>query len=214
LTPLYGENDSGNKVITSYTPVTVAVVKKQKMTIELESIGSLRSMKSPLLLYPFLKPGYVEKVYVSAGNKVKKGEPLIQLKSGFLHAYLATKKSHLEAIRAKRVLAESEARMYGALYKKHGVSELSYQTKKENFRYLSLRVKAAEIGLAYAQEQMNEATVRSPINGFVVEVFVKEGSSVKPSGRLIKLSNSEKLYATLAFQLAPQIKSSVDILLS
>ncbi len=109
-------------------------------------------------------PGVLEEVKVERGDWVKKGQVLARLKSGVNKAMVGVAQARVEF--AKRKLVRNEQ-----LYKK---KLISIHAKDE----LETEIQLAELELEEAKERLDLRTIRSTINGVVVERLGAPGEYV------------------------------------
>jgi len=157
-------------------PVAPPVVEPARAPFErfvagsgiIEASSENISIASPLA-------GVIEKVYVKAGDAVSAGQPLFSLETRPTLAELEVRKSQVEKARA--VLADTQTQL--EIYK--SVRDARAIMKGELLKRESL-VEVAKAGLAEAQSQLeatettlNRLTVRSPIDGEVLQSRVRVG---------------------------------------
>lgn len=132
--------------------------------------------------------GLIEKVAVERGEAVKKGQVLVVLESGPERAALAVAKQRAEASGAVK---SAEAKLDLARKKEKRAEDLSRQNfisinaveEARTERMLAeseLKVarenqKMAELEMARASEVLGMRTLRSPVNGVVVDRYLKAG---------------------------------------
>jgi RND family efflux transporter MFP subunit len=132
--------------------------------------------------------GLIEKVAVERGEAVKKGQVLVVLESGPERAALAVARQRAEASGAVK---SAEAKLDLALRKEKRAEDLARQNfisinaveEARTERMLAeseLKVarenqKMAELEMARASEVLGMRTLRSPVNGVVVDRYLKAG---------------------------------------
>ncbi len=133
----------------------------------------------------------LKEMYVSAGDSINKGQPLVRLEDAVeyakveLHKRQAESWSEIENRRVQLKYAKRNLQRMEDLFKKNSVSQFE-KDKAET------EVSLAEIELIRAKEKRNLAnlsleqakaelalrTIKSPINGIVVDTYAKVGESV------------------------------------
>lgn len=132
--------------------------------------------------------GLIESLGAQRGEVVKKGQVLVQLESGPERAALAIAKSKAESTGPLRA---AEAKLDLAIKKETRAQELARQNfispnaleearTERSLAESELRVarenqKLAELDVSRTSELLNMRTIRSPINGVVVDRFQKQG---------------------------------------
>lgn len=132
--------------------------------------------------------GLIESLGAERGQVVKKGQILVQLESGPERAALAIARSKAES---SGPLRAAEAKLDLAVRKENRAQELARQNfispnaleearTERSLAESELKVarenqKLAELDVSRSSELLNMRTIRSPINGVVVDRFAKPG---------------------------------------
>ncbi|UKM65724.1 efflux RND transporter periplasmic adaptor subunit [Flavobacteriaceae bacterium GSB9] len=127
--------------------------------------------------------GYIQKVLVDEGEKVRKGQPLFKLETQSLS-------QDAEAAKARVNVAQVEVNKLKPLVEKNIISEVQLETAKANLAQAKSTYKSVVANIGYA-------TVTSPVDGFVGAIPYREGSlvsatSVKP---LTTVASIERVFA-------------------
>ena len=123
--------------------------------------------------------GVVSKVYVSEGDQVKAGTVLAQIDNGIILKNIDELKSQLD-------LASTIYERQKNLWDQKIGTEVQYMHAKTNKESLEKR-------LAALQEQNDMTRIKSPINGAVDEVFLKQGQNVAPGLPAVRVVNFSDL---------------------
>ena len=158
-------------------PVLVAVQTIQPEIFEhfMAAQGVVESDRNILLSSK--TEGVVETIFVSKGDKVRKGQRLASLDNSLIRANIAEVETSLQ-------LADSIFRRRQNLWDQKIGSEVDYLTAKNNKESLEKK-------LATLRQQLQNTFVVSPISGEIDEVFIKEGELAKKNSgifRVIRLS--------------------------
>jgi RND family efflux transporter MFP subunit len=132
--------------------------------------------------------GLIESLGAERGQVVRKGQILVQLESGPERAALAIAKSKAESTGPLRA---AEAKLDLAVKKETRAQELARQNfispnaleearTERSLAESELKVarenqKLAELDVSRTSELLNMRTIRSPLNGVVVDRFIKQG---------------------------------------
>jgi RND family efflux transporter MFP subunit len=130
----------------------------------------------------------IESVRVQRGDVVKKGQVLVTLESGPERAVLelarsrANMEGELKAAEARLNLAEKKLARAQELYAQNFISvnardeaEAEYSFATQQLRQARENQRLAELEVKRAEEVLGLRTVRSPLNGVVVDVHQKPG---------------------------------------
>lgn len=130
----------------------------------------------------------IEAVNVKRGDRVRKGQVLVKLESGPERAALELAKSRasmqgeIKAAEARLSIAEKKAQRAEELYKQsftsanaldEALAELQLATQE--LRRARDNQRLAQLEAARAAEVLSLRTIRSPLDGVVVEVLLKPG---------------------------------------
>lgn len=127
--------------------------------------------------------GYITDVLVDEGQKVKRGQPLFRLETESLSQDAAAAKANVNA-------AQVEVDKLIPLVEKNIISQVQLE---------SARAKLAQAKSSYNSVVANigYATIKSPVDGSVGAINLREGSLVSPSSQtpLTTVVDIEKIYA-------------------
>ena len=150
----------------------------------------------------------VVEVNLKAGQVVKAGDVLVRLDDTDLRAKRRQAEAVLNAAEAGRMQAEADANRSANLLKSKSVSRQEYERA-------ATALKSADAELSRAQESINEiqatlewATIRSPIEGIVIDKKVAAGDMVTPGQMLATLFDPMRmqLVASVRESLAHRLK--------
>ena len=163
--PSYDVSVLSNKTITGY--------KTYPTTVEGIVNSDVRAKVS----------GYIQKVLVDEGQKVRKGQPLFRLETQSLS-------QDAEAAKAAVNAAQVEVDKLGPLVEKGIVSKVQLETQKAKLLQAQSTYNSIVANIDYA-------TVRSQIDGYVGAIPFREGSLVSPTNAtpLTTVSDITRVYA-------------------
>jgi RND family efflux transporter MFP subunit len=137
-------------------------------------------------------PGVIQSVRVDRGDMVRKGQPVVQMKSDVERAALAVARERasqvgeLKSARGATDLAEREAQRAAQLVDENFVSRTYFDRQRAEVQVATGRGEQAQERIRLAQRevdlaaaQLSQRTVVSPIDGVVVERFVAPGEYVE-----------------------------------
>jgi len=123
--------------------------------------------------------GYIRKLSVREGDRVKKGQVLVRVDPVNARQGL---------IQAEADLADAKAdlKRYESLFRDHAAS-------KQQLDRVRLRYKVARSQAAQARNQLGYAEVVSPVNGVVVEKRLSKGDLAQPGATILTLEDPASL---------------------
>ncbi len=127
--------------------------------------------------------GYIQKVFVDEGQKVTKGQPLFKLETQSLS-------QDAGAAKARVNVAQVEVDKLIPLVEKNIISQVQLETAKANLAQAKANYSSIVANVDYA-------TVKSLVDGYVGSINFREGSLVSPSDAtpLTTVSDIKQVYA-------------------
>lgn len=193
-----------NEALPSVERVSVVVVNPTKGTLRhtegyLAQIISEKSIKLSTKL-----AGYIEKVYVSESQVVKKGEVLVNIDAIEIRSNIDALKVTLLAQKNDLVLAKSIYTRNQKLYKVGGLSK-----EKLDLSKVALQAKEAVLSnttqkIAQLEHQLSYLKIIAPFDGVIDAILMHEGDLAATGKPIVSMSNGKK---KLVFSFAP-IKNS------
>ena len=127
--------------------------------------------------------GYIQKVFVDEGQKVRKGQVLFKLETQSLS-------QDAGAAKARVNVAQVEVDKLIPLVEKNIISPVQLETAKANLAQAKANYSSIVANIGYA-------TIKSPVNGYVGAINFREGTLVSPGDPkpLTTVSDISKVYA-------------------
>jgi RND family efflux transporter MFP subunit len=171
---------SKNETIEAY-PVTVAFVQSQKVTNNLELVGTITANNDVAIVSE--AQGRVVKVLAQVGDYKPAGSVLFQLDDELkLEAYKTSEVNYLKA--------KKDYERYDALYKGKSVTDAQYEQTK-------LAYQAAESQFVLAKREYNDTKITTPISGIVTARIVDVGNYVNKASIVANVVDISKLKVKL-----------------
>ena len=185
---------SGAGATAQAVVVNISPVIAQDFNHYIEIQGKIES-ESVSYVTPRAGGGQVKAVYVKRGDKVKKGQLLLQLDNTLIKQSVAAAAQNIETVKAQAALAKSVYEKQKNLWEQNIGSEIQLLTAKTNAEALSSQLKAALEQLGMAKDQLAFTSIYSDVDGVAEEVNVKVGEIFMGAGQL-KIVNTDKLKLT------------------
>lgn len=180
--------------------VKVEILKKTTYNHYVEIQGKVDTDKN-VMISPEAG-GTIIKTYVKRGDKVTKGKLLAEIDGTMI-------RKGMDELRTSLELATTVYDKQDKLYKDNVGTEVQYLQAKAN-------KESAEGRMASLREQLKKSKVYSPINGYVDEVYKKEGEMAAPgmpAFRIIGLSDF-KITGELAESYISKVNVGDEVLIS
>lgn len=114
-------------------------------------------------------PGRVGRVMVDEGQRVRKGQPLLQLETQYLELDVKRAEADLARTRATVEDAERDFKRKQELIGKGSVSQAAFDRSRAGYDSSAAGVASAEAALDLARQRLADSLLRSPIDGVVAE---------------------------------------------
>jgi membrane fusion protein (multidrug efflux system) len=142
--------------------------------------------------------GKVISVLVERGQRVKMGQPVVQL--DVRNAALSSREAqaNLEAARAQKQLAEEECKRTQVLLEKGAITRSEYDRQATQCTSTLQQVSAAQARADMISKSVSDGLVRAPFDGQVTEKSVAPGEWVAPGRTLFTLVDDDPLKIELS----------------
>jgi membrane fusion protein, multidrug efflux system len=186
-------------------------VRLERLPLSESAVGTIRAVHETSIGSKLL--ARVVEVNLKAGQKVQTGDVLIRLDDADLRAKLQQAKAAVASADAVYRQAAADERRYAQLVKSRTISQQAYDQAITAMR-------SAEADLLRLRETVNEvqatldwATIRSPIDGTVIDKKVDAGDMVTPGQMLVTLFDPKhmQLVASVRESLRNRLKIGQSI---
>jgi RND family efflux transporter MFP subunit len=178
---------------TSSSPVEGQIVTVQAYPLpQFEpAVGTVRAVHETAIGSKLL--ARVVEVKLLAGQKVKAGEILLRLDDTDLRAKLQQAKAAVTSIEAVRAQAAADEKRYASLIDAKAISRQDYEKQITALRSAEADLLRAQAAVKEVQATLEWATVRSPIDGTVIDKKVDMGDMVSPGQILVTLFDHSRM---------------------
>ena len=195
---------------------TVSVTHAGKGTVEVET--SLIGTMMPGDVY-YVVPkaaGEIKKVYVSAGDKVKSGDPLCEIDNqkqiDSAKIQLDSAQVQLDAVKDSVATAKTNLDRMQALYSSGDISAQNYEQVKSGYDQAVAQLSACELQLKAAQlgydTQVEFSTVTAPAAGTVDSVNMTEKGIATQTSPLALITSDSG--GTLQFNVTDRLLKAIE----
>jgi RND family efflux transporter MFP subunit len=163
--------------------VSTYEVSTQNFQHFLELQGDVAT-KQNVLIYPEMA-GTLQRVYVTEGDKVTKGQLLGVIDDGGMASQLAQ-------LKTQATLAETTYERQKRLWEQKIGSEIQYLQAKTNYE-------ATMSGVQQAERQLSKSAIRAPFSGIIDDVIKDQGTVVSPGpgSEVFRIVNLSNMYITV-----------------
>jgi RND family efflux transporter MFP subunit len=156
-----------------------------RLPLHESAVGTIRAVHETTIGSKLL--ARVVEVHLKAGQKVEAGDVLIRLDDTDLRAKLQQAKAAVASAEAVHRQAASDERRYAELVKSRAVSQQAYDQAVATMQSAEADLHRAQAAVNEVQATLDWATIRSPIDGTVIDKKVEAGDMVTPGQMLVTL---------------------------
>lgn len=157
-------------------------------------------IEAPTVILASKVTGYIQEVNVSEGQRVKKGDVLVQIDNRDYQSFADSAKSEMLSLEARKNDAEKNYRRLKDLYSQSVVSSQQYDTAAANYNEIKAKYDSATAKLVQAQLNLENTQLKAPSDGVVARKSAEIGQLAAPSGALIGFVSSENRWITANFK--------------
>lgn len=190
---LYADNGGGFQMPPQQLPViTVSYVPA---TTYQDYTASLQGKKD-IEIRPQVD-GYIEKIYVDEGARVRKGQLLFHINDRPYREQLNNAKASLAAAKANLANAQINVNKLTPLVQNNVISDVQLKTAKAAYDAAEANVAQAEAVVQSAQINIGYTLIKAPADGYIGKIPLKTGSLVGTTTAepLTILSETKEVYA-------------------
>jgi membrane fusion protein (multidrug efflux system) len=144
--------------------------------------------------------GYILKVNVVEGQKVKKGDSLVEIDPRDFENSIKQVSGDLSSLEARRRDAERQFRRISELYSKEAVSQQQYDQASAAYNEVKAKHEAVAAQVAQAQINLENSKILAPSNGFVAKKSAEVGQLAAPGVPLIGFIDGGSRWVTANFK--------------
>ncbi len=157
--------------------------------------------------------GIVQAILVDVGDRVKRGDPLLQLDDFSYRQQYQQVEAAIEGLKARIKLAEFQLQQSQRLGKSNNISEERLHQRQTELATLTTELTAKQAQREQAQRYIDDCTVRAPFSGVVIERQAQLGELITPGTPILRLldNQGQQLRADLHYQDAQQLHKSHEL---
>ncbi len=169
-------------------------VEKKSLTLDAKYSATIRG-RQDIEVYPQVG-GTLQKLCVTEGQRVSKGQTLFIIDQVPYQAQLNTAEAALKAAKAQEATAQLNYESRKTLFDKQVISEFDLKTAENTLLSAKANVAQAEAAVVNARNSLSYTVVKSPANGVVGTLPYRQGALVGPSipAALTTVSDNTQMY--------------------
>ncbi len=169
----------------------IADVQVQETPVYARSVGSIRAAHETTVGSRLL--ARVKAVHVTAGQPVSAGQVIVELDEADVQARIEQARANVDAVAARLRQTESDLDKLSQLRQQGAATARELEDARRARDVAEADLAAARQALAEARNMIDYTTIRSPINGVVIDKLVEEGDLAQPGRNLVTLYDPDRL---------------------
>jgi RND family efflux transporter MFP subunit len=189
---------------------TIALVPKP-VAQSSEFVATIRSLRSTTV-QPQVD-GIVRRIFVRAGDRVRAGQPLVQIDPDRQQAAVSTLESQRAAREADLAFTTQQLARMRKLHDAGAVSQAELEQADSAHKNAQAQLAAVQSQIREHRVQMQYYRVTAPGTGIVGEIPVREGDRVTPATSITTIDQAEGLeaYINVPLERATQLKPGLIV---
>lgn len=181
--------------------VTLVPARVRRVPTVESAVGTIRAVHESAIASKLL--ARVVEVNVQAGQEVHAGQVLVRLDDTDLQAQRRQAEAGVAAAQAARNQAQIEYDRVRDLFERAHASKTEFDQAETALKTATAEQQRAEQALAQVEAVLEYATIRSPMDGKVVDKLVEVGDTARPGQTLLTL------YDPTRMQLVANVRESL-----
>ncbi len=157
-------------------------------------------VEAPTVMLASKVPGFIAAVEVSEGQRVKKGDVLLQIDDRDYQNSVSQLKAELSSLEAKRKDTETNFHRLKDLFSKGAISRQGYDTAQTQYLETKSKYDALSAQTAQAQLNLENTKVRAPQDGSIAKKSAELGQFASPGVPLIGFVGDKDRWVTANFK--------------
>jgi RND family efflux transporter MFP subunit len=205
---------AGQQAEVSVPPERLATARLLTQPVIESAVGSVRAVHEVSIGSKLL--ARVVEINLKAAQKVRADDVLVRLDDADLQAKLEQAKAAVASAEAARTQAASDEQRAARLVKSKTISQQQYEEAQTALRGADANLKRAREAVKETDVMLGWATIRSPIDGTVIDKKVDVGDMVSPGQLLLTLFDPKRmqLVASVRESLATRLQPDQTIAVS
>ena len=213
VTGCRGSQDQGSSGAAALPPTDVMTLTLEPRPVPRTSefVATIRSLRSTTV-QPEVE-GFVRRIFVKAGDRVRSGQPLIQIDPERQQASIVTVESQRAAREADLAFATQQLARMRKLHQVGAVSLAELEQAESAFKNAEAQVAAVRAQIRETEVQLQYYRVVAPGAGIVGDIPVREGDRVTAATLITTIDQGGALeaYLNVPLERASELKQGLIV---
>lgn len=195
---LISPSGQSSNVTLEVAPVAVEVtpVEIQTITETVTAVGTVSALNDVIVSSE--TAGRITRVLVKVGDFVQAGQPLVLVDNELKAIAVDQARAQLLAAETSHEKARSDNERAAMLFSNGDISSTEAEAYRLGLRSAEAAHKGAEVALRFAQRQLEDTRIKSPISGYVASRKVELGEMVTPGKEIANVVDISKVKVKLS----------------
>lgn len=172
---------------TTIVPVKVNTTNKEINNPFLTASGTIQAVNNANLSTRMM--GFVTKIPVKIGDKVKKGELLVAINNSDLTAKLSQVNASITEANVAFTNAQKDYNRFKNLFDEHSATQKELDDMTAHYNMAKARLEGTKQMKNEIEAQFAYVNIRAPFSGVITNKFINEGDMANPGMPLIALES-------------------------
>src|SRR5689334_6030490 len=206
-----GPGGAGGRGAFPAMGVKTVTVEPKPIPQTSEFVATIKSLRSTNI-QPQVD-GFVRQILVKAGDRVRAGQPLVQIDPEKQQATVATTQSQRAAREADLAYARQQLARMQKLFDAGAVSRQELEQAETNVKTAEAQLEAVASQIRENQVQLQYYRVTAPADGIVGDIEVRQGDRVTPQTLITTIDAPEGLeaYVNVPLERVPQLRQGLTV---
>ena len=193
------------------TDVTTITLKETPTPDASEFVATIQSLASTTI-QPQVE-GFVRQIMVKAGDRVRAGQPLVQIDPDRQQANVATVESQRASREADLTLAQQQLTRMQRLFEAGAVSRAELDQAEASHKSAQAQLTAIQSQIRETQLQLGYYRVTAPVGGIVGDIPVRPGDRVTPATVITTIDQASGLeaYINVPLERAAEVREGLTV---
>jgi RND family efflux transporter MFP subunit len=178
---------TGEQTALEPPPLVVQTATPQWRTVQRTAQGQGALFAKESVILSNRLAGYVNKILVDFGDKVKAGQVLAEMEREELELQVDSADSAIKQAKATFIRAQGEYERAQQLFAEQIVPPQRRDAAEAEYKVAEAGVRSAEKALAIVQKRLRDTRIISPVDGFVQQRFANPGEYLAASSKIFEV---------------------------
>ena len=156
--------------------IQTVAVERRDIVVDAEATGVVEPIN--VIEVKSKASGQIERMPVETGTRVKPGDLLVQVDTRDVRNQYNQALADLRAAQARVAVAAAQRKRSEDLFKQQIITAQELETAQLDYANAQAQVTRADASLDLAQQRLEDATVRAPLSGTIIEKTVSTGQVI------------------------------------